>query len=532
MTWNLVTVAFGDIQYRDGQNFLNQKAKELGVNSIRISEKEILDSDLYKDYKENEWMSSKDKYGWCAYKPYFLLKLMNELPEGDRIALFDTVDIFHPQLFQYIDTVLGDNDPCLLVCGNSINKSQTKRDCFVYMDCDEEDYWNSRQLEAGVTFWRVCDKAKSILAEWLEWCLDERVNGDETSFSNEVEFPEFHGFCGKDQSILTNLAVREGLPVDGGVILNYIECNADYWYERHFDHGYKLNRQIDDYLIDIQNEVPYINKSDKRHSIILTVHNKEWLIGRVLDSIMENTIGDYELIVVVDGCTDDSMKVIIDKIEDFKNWTLCSASDVFETKANNIGLKEATGDYVIIIQDDMVIEEFGWNRRLQKPFNEFDDVFAVTANASHNWIFNQNSVHVNMEEDLSTCWCDIFESTDVANHSNIDRNTFAIRGTVNRGPLMIDLKDLKELDYLDEEYAPQDMDDHDLMFRMRKKLGKVCGCYWIGYRSDSSWGGTRVSGQPAPWLFKTQHKNSKIFYKRNKEFLDDYRIVENRKVAE
>ena len=56
---------------------------------------------------------------------------------------------------------------------------------------------------------------------------------------------------------------------------------------------------------------------------------------------------------------------------------------------------------------------------------------------------------------------------------------------------MINLEDLKELNYFDEAFSPQDMDEHDLMFRMRKKLGKVCGCYWIDFVSDPSWGGTR-----------------------------------------
>ena len=37
---------------------------------------------------------------------------------------------------------------------------------------------------------------------------------------------------------------------------------------------------------------------------------------------------------------------------------------------------------------------------------------------------------------------------------------------------MIDLDDLKKLNYLDEEYAPQQLDDHDLMFRMRKRTWK------------------------------------------------------------
>ena len=66
--------------------------------------------------------------------------------------------------------------------------------------------------------------------------------------------------------------------------------------------------------------------------------------------------------------------------------------------------------------------------------------------------------------------------------------------TVNRGPLMINLKDLKKLNYLDEIYSPQDMDDHDLMFRAHKELGKVCGLYSINFKSDNDWGGTRVDG--------------------------------------
>ena len=33
---------------------------------------------------------------------------------------------------------------------------------------------------------------------------------------------------------------------------------------------------------------------------------------------------------------------------------------------------------------------------------------------------------------------------------------------------MIDMSDLKKLNYFDEEFAPQDMDDHDLMFRITR----------------------------------------------------------------
>lgn len=269
------------------------------------------------------------------------------------------------------------------------------------------------------------------------------------------------------------------------------------------------------------------------HSIILTIHNKEWLVQQVLDGIVKNTRGDYELIVVLDGCTDKSFNVVEDYFYGKNhNVTIATTPDVYETKANNVGLKSATGKYVIIVQDDMIIKEDGWNLRMQKPFDAFDDVFAVTSRTAHDWEFNPNTTHLGMKEDLDNCWCDICIHTNHADRTNISRDTFAVRASVNRGPLMINHEDLKKLNYLDEEFSPQDMDDHDLMYRMHKELDKVCGCYWINFESKDEWGGTRVSGSPAPWLLKANHKNMKIFYERHKDLInleyqnEDRRLVD------
>ena len=529
MTWNLVTFIYGSKVFRKYQDFISDLVMESGVNSIRYSVEDLKKTEVYK--QNPDYFFADNKYGWCAWKPLFLLEAMKGLNEGDKIVLCDVEDILHPSLFDYVDGQMED-DPCYLVIGNNTQKDFTKRDCFVYMDCDEEDYWDSKQLEAGITFWRVCDEAKEILEEWLKYCLDERVNGEDSSFSGKDNFPGFKGYSGKDQSIITNLAVRDGLGVDIGDIRNYIECNADYWYQRNQAQGYTLGRPVDVYMESLKDRCPYANDNAIKHSLILTVHNKGWLIGKVIDGIVNNTVGDYELIIVFDGCEDNSEEVALKALEgtDVDYQTL-TAPNVFETTANNLGLKHATGEYAIIIQDDMIIKEDGWNRRMQKPFNKFDDVFAVTARTAHNYIPNPNSQHVNMEENLDTDWCDILQSVDEADSSNIPRDTFAVRSTVNRGPLMIDLEDLKTLNYLDEAYAPQDMDDHDLMYRAWKELKKVCGCYWIKMQSENDWGGTRINGSPAPWLFKAHHKNTKIFYGRNKDVLSDRRIVVNRKVS-
>ena len=174
MTWNLVTVAFGDQKYKQGQQFLTKQAKEYGVNHIEYSDEDLFNSELYKEYPE--WMSAENNYGWFTWKPYFILQAMENLKEGDKVLLLDTLDIFHPDIFDFVDEVMGD-DVCLLPLGNFRNGDHTKKDCFVYMECDDKDYHESKQLEAGFTFWKVCEESKKILIEWLGWCLYEIVNG-------------------------------------------------------------------------------------------------------------------------------------------------------------------------------------------------------------------------------------------------------------------------------------------------------------------------------------------------------------------
>ena len=266
------------------------------------------------------------------------------------------------------------------------------------------------------------------------------------------------------------------------------------------------------------------------HSIILTIHNKGWMIEDVIRRIKTYTSGPYELIVVLDGCTDNSEQVVSHNIKEFDKIKVLTAPNVFETKANNMGLKEAEGDYVIIVQDDMLINEHDWNKRIQKPFDTFDDVFAVTARTAHNWIFNSRTKHLGLKENLDNCWCDICEHVDHADRKNTPRDIFAVRCSVNRGPLMINHSDLKKMNYFDEAFSPQDMDDHDLCYRVHKELGKVVGCYWIDFISDDAWGGTRESGNPAPWLFKAHHKNTKIFWERHQEQINSRRVIENRKI--
>lgn len=269
------------------------------------------------------------------------------------------------------------------------------------------------------------------------------------------------------------------------------------------------------------------------HSIIYTIHNKDFLLKQGLDRIKKYTTQPYELIIVLDGCTDNSQSIVKEFVYNNRQITTCvlKVDNIFETKSNNIGMKHACdeSEYFIIIQDDQLINEPDWNVRLTKPFRVFNDVFAVTSEAAHNWIDNPESKHQYIEKNLNYCRCDIINHVDHAGRPwGLKRDTFAIRSCVNRGPLAIDRQDMIKMNYLDQKFYPLDMDDHDLCIRMRKKIGKQVGCYWIDFITKYEWGGTHASGGNKPWYYEANHKNTKLFWKRHKEFLKENRIIEDR----
>lgn len=269
-----------------------------------------------------------------------------------------------------------------------------------------------------------------------------------------------------------------------------------------------------------------------RHSIVLTIHNKEKIIKKILMGIVRNTPQPYELIIIFDGCTDKSEQIVKGYFGSiFRKKiqvTYLYADNVFETKANNLGLKKCTGDLVTIIQDDILINEKNWNINLSKPFIKYSDIFSVTAHTSHNLEYhppNADQKHGNYY------MLQFPDAIGFRTHkSKPSRNIFHIRLTSNRGPLMISNHYLEKLNYLDESYSPQTWDDHDLNIRARINFNLVTGFYPVEFISDLRWGSTRDStGKEKEWSRDINQKNSLLIYNRYKTEIKQ-RIIESREI--
>lgn len=267
-------------------------------------------------------------------------------------------------------------------------------------------------------------------------------------------------------------------------------------------------------------------------SINVTCFNKDYLIKDVLDRIKLHTTGSYELIVMLDSCTDKSEEVVLkwfkenSDVSGFPLW----GNELFECKANNLTMKASTGDYIALIQDDQLLESLDWNTHILKPFIQFDDVLCVTGRAAHNYKVDERSTDLNWDRVFDDRWANILHPVDIANN-NTPTDIFAVRSSCNRGPYVLDHTKAEKLNYFDEAYL-MDGEEHDICFRGRKEFGWVSGSRWINWSSETKYGGTRdsITGENKPWIYENSFKSQRLFYSRHKYAIKD-RIIDNRPCA-
>lgn len=90
-------------------------------------------------------------------------------------------------------------------------------------------------------------------------------------------------------------------------------------------------------------------------SIIVPVYNVEQYLHRCLDSIMEQTYGNLEVIVIDDGSS-DSFGVICDEYKRDVRFHILHQENKGLSETRNRALKLISGDYVLFVDSDDYIE--------------------------------------------------------------------------------------------------------------------------------------------------------------------------------
>lgn len=88
-------------------------------------------------------------------------------------------------------------------------------------------------------------------------------------------------------------------------------------------------------------------------SIIIPVYNCENTISQTLDSVLSQNFDDYELILVNDFSSDNTIGIINDYKEKFEKVTIINNAKNFGVaESRNIGVKNANGIYIALLDGD------------------------------------------------------------------------------------------------------------------------------------------------------------------------------------
>lgn len=94
-------------------------------------------------------------------------------------------------------------------------------------------------------------------------------------------------------------------------------------------------------------------------SIIIPLYNKSKYISKTIDSIQEQQFKDYELIVVNDGSTDNSLEIVKQYAEYDTRIHVLDISNGGVSNARNVGLKYAHGEWIQFLDgDDLINKEY------------------------------------------------------------------------------------------------------------------------------------------------------------------------------
>jgi len=137
----------------------------------------------------------------------------------------------------------------------------------------------------------------------------------------------------------------------------------------------------------------------KKISVIVPIYNSERYLRKCLDSLVNQTLKDIEIILINDGSTDNSEKIVKEYTEKYKNIVYINQKNSGQASARNNGISVATGEYLAFLDSDDYISEKAyeilWNEICDKKcdilcFNYYTDKDGIIEK-NKDYVINPNN---------------------------------------------------------------------------------------------------------------------------------------------
>ena len=187
MIWS---VTYGNEPYENAKQLNAWSAvNKGGIDKVITYGPEDIDSGFYAD--NEKILKEKRGNGYWLWKPYLILKTLNEIPENDYLVYSDAGVIFLKSIKVLIDKMKENNLNVMCFSIDLKEKHYSKRDAFIVLDCDLPEFTETEQRWGGFSIFKNCKESRAVVAQWLECCKDDRINTDKP---NVMPYPNYENF--------------------------------------------------------------------------------------------------------------------------------------------------------------------------------------------------------------------------------------------------------------------------------------------------------------------------------------------------
>lgn len=135
-----------------------------------------------------------------------------------------------------------------------------------------------------------------------------------------------------------------------------------------------------------------IYDKNKLVSIIIPVYNGEDKILKTLESLKNQTYQNFEILIVDDGSTDNTLKTIKNITRESQNFKIFTKDNGGVSSARNLGIENAVGKYICFLDADDFLE----NNYFETMFTKISDTNSDLIYCGYNIITEDGTSKANI----------------------------------------------------------------------------------------------------------------------------------------
>ena len=197
-------------------------------------------------------------------------------------------------------------------------------------------------------------------------------------------------------------------------------------------------------------------------SVIIPTYNRERVLPRAIESVLSQTYKDLELIVVDDGSTDSTSR-IVNSYDDPRIKFVRHTKNKNASAARNTGINHADGDYVAFLDSD---DE--WKKeKLSEQVGEL-------GSRSNQWVAIYCGTDIQRTGFLGRIWEKISKEPEMKQGgAELIKDVFQLQLPAPTSSLVVRYKTVKQLSGFDEKFERHQ--DYEFLIRLlqRGKLAYV-----------------------------------------------------------